>query len=136
MMRSAHSLPRSKTPLFFQTLSSDHQLKPRVSAFLPSIHPYSSTIPHIVHLSAIFIILSSSDFINSLTNFVLIQHRQAQTQLDISMAKTKPGKKDLDTYTIKGTNKLVRRTLSLSSSSSLFIYMLLSIVRIVCQGKI
>lgn len=30
------------------------------------------------------------------------------------MAKTKPGKKDLDSYTIKGTNKVVRRTLSLS----------------------
>jgi hypothetical protein len=25
------------------------------------------------------------------------------------MAKTKPGKKDLDSYTIKGTNKVVRR---------------------------
>lgn len=24
------------------------------------------------------------------------------------MAKTKPGKKDLDSYTIKGTNKVVR----------------------------
>ena len=35
----------------------------------------------------------------------------------IFMAKTKPGKKDLDSYTIKGTNKIVRRGLSFSLSS-------------------
>lgn len=30
-------------------------------------------------------------------------------QVRSSMAKTKPGKKDVDSYTIKGTNKIVRR---------------------------
>jgi len=34
------------------------------------------------------------------------------------MAKTKPGKKDLDSYTIKGTNKVVRSTLSLSGEKT------------------
>lgn len=29
------------------------------------------------------------------------------------MAKTKPGKKDLDSYSIKGTNKVVRRNITL-----------------------
>ena len=32
------------------------------------------------------------------------------------MAKTKPGKKDLDSYTIKGTNKIVRRIVSLGTN--------------------
>lgn len=35
------------------------------------------------------------------------------------MAKTKPGKKDLDSYTIKGTNKVVRRMYSLSLALSI-----------------
>ncbi|KAL9265902.1 Chromatin remodeling protein EBS-like protein [Drosera capensis] len=34
------------------------------------------------------------------------------------MAKTKPGKKDLDSYTIKGTNKVVRRMDSISSGDT------------------
>ena len=40
------------------------------------------------------------------------------------MAKTKPGKKDLDSYTIKGTNKIVRRIVSLRTKI-LFVLLLL-----------
>jgi hypothetical protein len=35
------------------------------------------------------------------------------------MAKTKPGKKDLDSYTIKGTNKVVRGKIEAQSFSYL-----------------
>lgn len=43
------------------------------------------------------------------------------------MAKTKPGKKDLDSYTIKGTNKIVRRIVSLGTKI-LFVLLLLFFV--------
>jgi len=41
------------------------------------------------------------------------------------MAKTKPGKKDLDSYTIKGTNKIVRRIVSLRTKIPFVLLLLL-----------
>ncbi|KAL0444341.1 UNVERIFIED_CONTAM: Chromatin remodeling protein EBS [Sesamum latifolium] len=37
------------------------------------------------------------------------------------MAKTKPGRKDLDSYTIKGTNKIVRRTFIFTLAATFFV---------------
>lgn len=38
------------------------------------------------------------------------------------MAKTKPGKKDLDSYSIKGTNKVVRRNTALFASMIVLVF--------------
>ena len=119
----------SLLPLFFNIsrVFSTFPTKPGLSKAL-GLNPLK---PRKTHLLAKQISLRFSHFCSKLATFSVkpLSPSSSPSSLllkvaQLFMAKTKPGRKDLDSYTIKGTNKVVRRIFSFSHSLLEFFFLI------------